>query len=174
MDLAWDAFLQRYRPLAHALARSLTGKSGEAEDIVQEAALALWRACHEDESRIETSVHARNYYLRTVRNLCLAAGRRARAKPLSETEVPRSTEADALAVAAVEERQHALGRLLRELESRDAELIARRFLRGETLAQVSAATGIPVSTLHSRERVLLGRLRERLHREERQEQEDRA
>ncbi len=165
MDFAWDAFLVRYRPLAKHLARAWTGKSSEAEDVVQEATLALLRAVRSGEERFASTAHARNYYLRSVRNLAHSTHRRPAPEPLTNVQDElRAGECDPLALAAVRERQAILEGLVRSLEGFDAELVARRFLRGETLACIADATGLPISTLHSRERALLARLREEFER----------
>jgi len=165
MQLAWEAFLRRYRPMAHALAQGLTGEPDESEDIVQQATYALFRAHREDAERFESAQHARNWFLRTVRNLALQSRRdRSRLRRL-EDEPPTSPDEER-ARAEVEARQLALTTVLRELDPHDRELVARRFLRKETLAQVSESTGVPISTLHSRERAILGRLRTRLERHE--------
>src|SRR6185503_18880154 len=59
-------------------------------------------------------------------------------------------------------RQRALARLLGELEPAVRELIARRFLEHQTLARIAQETGVPVSTLHDREKAALSELRRRL------------
>ena len=82
-------------------------------------------------------------------------------------ELPRSAEPDE-AADRVLERQRVLRAALRRLKAHDRELIARRFLRRETLAQLSEEWSIPISTLHSREKALLARLRREIAREEAQ------
>jgi len=157
--LPWASFLQRYRPVARAIAETLLGPGGDADDLVQEAALSLYAAWRKDPARFETTEHARNYYLRTVRNL--AARSRERQRPTTVlAEDPPDCSTSASQAAELEARRTHLGRLLRSLPHADRELVARRFLRRETLAQVSLATGVPVSTLHNRERGILKRLRE--------------
>ncbi len=166
MHFAWEAFLLRYRPLAAVLARNLTGRPAEAEDVVQEAVLALLRAHRGDGERFESAQHARNYLLRTVRNLAARAGGERHRLSRLEDE-PEARAGDDRAATEVRERHVRLAGLLRELAPEEAELVARRFLRGETLAQVSTTTGIAISTLHSRERAVLRRLRASMERMER-------
>jgi DNA-directed RNA polymerase specialized sigma24 family protein len=57
-----------------------------------------------------------------------------------------------------------LARLMLELDPNGRELITHRFLEHQTLAQVAAQTGVPLSTLHDREHALLAELRRRLER----------
>lgn len=169
--LPWDAFLERYRPMARAIAERLNRSSAEAEDLVQEAALALLAALRADTGRFASTEHARNYFLRTVRNLALRAQERRRATGSLDAEPvdPGTTSPEA---ARLDARRRELQRLVQALPPEDAELIASRFLRRETLARLSARSGIAISTLHNRERALLARLRQALERFEREDASD--
>jgi RNA polymerase sigma factor (sigma-70 family) len=159
---SWEGFLTRYRPMACAIAQSLVTRPADVEDVVQEAALALLRALRAGEPRIASPAHARNYFLRATRNLALRVHRGSgRQEPLHDE--PASPEPDP-ALREVRRRQELLGGLLHELQGEERDLIVRRFLRRETLAQVSAQTGVAISTLHSREKALLAELRRRLER----------
>ena len=167
MQLAWDAFLARYGPMARALASGLARSAAQADDVVQEAALALHSALRREPERFASSEHARNYFLRAVRNLALKTQRAAPREGPLELEPP-ARDPDDPAATAVRERHEALGRLLRELDPAGRELIARRYLRRQTLAEIAADTGVPVSTLHSREQALLAALKRKLEALERE------
>jgi len=156
MSFAWEVFLARYGPMARAIARSLVHPPATAEDVVQEAALALHRAARSEPQRFATVEHARNYFLRAVRNLAARSGRRAG----REGELAHEPEArDELALRAFERRQDALAAALTTLTPEARELVRRRFLAHETLAEIARASGVPVSTLHDRERAALAELR---------------
>jgi DNA-directed RNA polymerase specialized sigma24 family protein len=123
--------------------------------------MALHRALTREPGRFASPEHARNYFLRAVHNLALKSRRDGgREEPL-ERDPPASDE-DGAALQAVVARQEALGRILRELDGPSRELIARRFLEHHTLARIAAETGVPVSTLHDRERALVRELQRRL------------
>jgi len=165
MPFAWEAFLARYGPMARALARPLVRPPATAEDVVQEAALALHRVLAEDPARFADATHARNYFLRSVRNLAARSTRtRGREAPL--VDEPAAQEEALAELQAVRARQEALGRLLRALAPEERALIAQRFLAGETLAATARVLGLPLSTVHDRERALLARLRRALERQE--------
>jgi RNA polymerase sigma factor (sigma-70 family) len=160
MPFSWDAFLARYGPMARLLARPLVRPPATPEDVVQEAALALHRVLQREPARFPDTADARNYFLRAVRNQALRSRRGAREGPL-EVELAGADPHDP-AVRTLRERQAALGRLLVELDPAQREHVARRFLEGHTLARLAAESGIPISTLHDREKALLARLRRRL------------
>jgi RNA polymerase sigma factor (sigma-70 family) len=161
MPLSWDAFLTRYGPMARALASQLVRPPATAEDVVQEAALALHRALARDPERFADHEHARNYFLRAARNLALKSRRDEDHEEQLAAELPAASPDDPAARVTLE-RQRALGRLLVELDPAERELIARRFLEHQTLARIARETGVPVSTLHDREKTLLAGLRRRL------------
>jgi len=64
-------------------------------------------------------------------------------------------------------RLETLREVLGSLPAAEVELLRRRFLARQTLGAVSEATGVPVSTLHGRERALLVKLRRLLEARER-------
>lgn len=166
MQLSWPAFLARYGAMAHSIARAITGSTTEADDLTQEAVLALVRASKEAPERFETDAHARNYFLRAVRNLARKSRRDGRpGRSLEATDPPATRDGDP-DLEAVRERQHRLGQLVRGLAPDERALIVDRFLRRKTLAELSVATGLAISTLHAREKALLARLRARLERDE--------
>jgi len=126
---------------------------------VQEASLALVRAIEQDPQRFESPVHARNYFLRTVRNIASRSHRASQRELPLEAEPPAH---DDPAVREALERQERLARLLRELDPAQRDLIAQRYLERRTLADIARETGVPISTLHGREQALLAFLRKRL------------
>lgn len=168
MPISWDAFLTRYGPMARALAHPLVRPPATPDDVVQEAALALHRALAREPERFADHEHARNYFLRAVRNLALKSRRdAAREEPLAG-ELP-ATNPDDPAARETLLRQRALGRLLVELEPASRELIARRFLEHQTLVRIAQETNVSISTLHDREKALLAELRRKLAALEREE-----
>src|SRR5262249_49164221 len=129
--------------------------------VVQEASLALHRAIEREPERFAEPEHARNYFLRTVRNLAQKSRRDERpAQPLAG-ELPAADAGDPEA-RAIARRQRALARILLELPPGARELIARRYLEHRTLAEIARETGVAISTLHDRERALLAELRARI------------
>src|SRR5688572_19967297 len=165
MRIPWESFLARYSALAKNLAAGLSGSRDDAADIAQEAMLALLRAEREGGERFESMEHARNYFLRTVRNLALRSrARAARVEPLAEL-APGSETRDGQDEAAVA-RLAALARALESLDLGSRALFDARLRERRTLAEISRDTGVPISTLHAREKALLERLRRAVDGEE--------
>lgn len=153
----WESFLERYRGLARNIAAGITGGSDEADDVVQDAAAALHSALLRDPDRFETLEHSRNYFLKTVRNLALKTrGRRPTLQAEEEILPPAPVDDER---ELLEERHAKLHDAMRSLSEEERDLIRRRFEGRETLAQISSAMGVPISTLHSREKSTLARLR---------------
>lgn len=164
MPVSWDAFLTRYSPMARAIARGLARPPSLAEDVVQEASLVVFRAWKADPGRFATSEALRGYFLRTTRNLALKT-RRTAGRETSGLD-PQPIDEAAPEARAVRERQDRLAQVLETLDPEARTWIRRRFVERRTLAELAHETGTPLSTLHSRERALLARLREHWEREE--------
>jgi RNA polymerase sigma factor (sigma-70 family) len=163
MPLSWDAFLARYGPMARLIARSLVQPPSTAEDVVQEALLALHQAEERQPERFEEPTVARNYFLRAVHNLARKSRRDAR-PTLSLDEALAGSDPSAPAAWEERARQEELARCLRELPGAERELIVRRFFEGHTLQRIASERGVALSTLHDREKALLATLRRRLER----------
>jgi len=172
MRIPWESFLARYRALGRNLAAGLTGSRDDADDVVQEAMLALLRA-ERDGERFATLEHARNYFLRAVRNLALR--RRLSAanhEPLRESLGELAFQSEPLpefgGLASELEREKArlsaLDAAVSGLEPDARALFESRLRERRTLAAISDETGVPISTLHSREKALLERLRRAVER----------
>jgi len=143
---------------AYRLARWLTGRSHEAEDLVQEASLRAFRYLH-----TFTGGNARAWFLKIVRNTCYQwRGRAAAAvtdvfderlhSAIQPTGDPEALFARAEGTALIE-------RALNELPLRFRELLVLRELEGLSYRELADVSGIPVGTVMSR----LSRARQALH-----------
>jgi DNA-directed RNA polymerase specialized sigma24 family protein len=124
--------------------------------------LALSAAEKRAPDRFGSLEHARNYFLRAVRTLALK--RRGNVSHAALDEEPGAAVSDAPAsfdsAPAVDPAER-VAALLQELTQAEREFLQQRFLEQCTLAELSARSGIAVSTLYSREKALLERLRRR-------------
>ena len=164
---AFGELYDRYAKPAYSLARRICVDPGLAEDVVQEAFLALWRnPSGYDRARggfgtwLMTVVHHR-----AVDAVRRENTQRKRNVPLtdevSEHNAPSSAGADQDALTGVvgAEVREALQRLPED----QRQVIALAYLGGYTQIEVAALTGIPLGTVKSRTFAAIRRLRTTLH-----------
>jgi RNA polymerase sigma-70 factor, ECF subfamily len=135
------------------LAYRYASNPSEAEDIAQDALLRAWRrrsTLREPERR--------NQWLATiVRNEAFRQHARVRPDPTAAIEAYEGAE-DAQVVATVERAD--LRAALKQLSSRDRELLEMRYQEDLTQAQIARKLGIPEGTA----KVRLHRARDKLRR----------
>ena len=143
---------------AYNLARWLTRRDHDAEDVVQEATLRAYRSF--DRFR---GGDGRAWLLAIVRNTCYTWLEKNRARePVTAFDEekhsgPGGTEAPDSGLLRDEERQR-LGRALEELPPEFREVIVLRELEGLSYKEIAAVAGVPLGTVMSR----LARGRQRL------------
>ncbi|MGE0057966.1 MAG: RNA polymerase sigma factor [Dehalococcoidia bacterium] len=151
-----------YGGLAYALAARVMGVSSDAEDVVQESFLALWRQA----PRLDAKRGLRSYLMTIVHNKAVdrlrQKGRRPEAvlnedapfkapeNEAPETVVEKASEADEVraAMAGLSEDQRTA--------------VEMTYFKGMTINDAAEKLGIPVGTVKSRLRLALGHMRRRL------------
>ena len=154
--------VREHESLAFRTAFVITGDAAEAEDAAQEAFVKAYRSMR----RFRPGAPFRPWLMTIVaneaRNRRKAAGRRAslalRAADEMEKEDPISPEASVVA----EERRSELIRELEGLREEDRVVISCRYFLGLSEAETAAALGCAKGTVKSRTSRALGRLRERM------------
>jgi RNA polymerase sigma-70 factor (ECF subfamily) len=144
---------------ARALASRLLYDRGEAEDVVHDVFLTLWRrpSCFDPDRGT-----GRAWLLTVVRNRSLDHLRRRH--PREDVAELAERLADPYSRDAFEElesaaRSNVLWRLVDKLPPEQASLIRRVYLQGQTQQAISDATGLPLGTVKSRIRLALEKLR---------------
>ncbi|WP_255731598.1 sigma-70 family RNA polymerase sigma factor [Phaeobacter sp. B1627] len=138
--------------------RSGTG-SGQAEEIVQDVMLTVWRkASMFDPQRANVSAWiyqiARNRQIDVIRK---------ENRPLPEAlGAPPADEPDASQILAVEQEAGQLKDALARLKPDQREIIEKAYLGELTHQEISTQTGLPLGTIKSRIRLGLERLRHEL------------
>lgn len=141
------ALIEAYGPGALALARRMLGDAAQAEEVVQEAMLRLWRVAPEwraGEARVSTWLY------RVVANLCTDRLRRARTVPLPEGWDPPddgATPPDARLIAAA--RAEALEAALARLPERQRLAVVLRHLEDRANPEIAAIMGLSVDAVES-------------------------
>ena len=154
--------MREHESLAFRAAFVITGDAAEAEDAAQEAFVKAYRSMR----RFRPGAPFRPWLMTIVaneaRNRRKAAGRRAslalRAADEMEKEDPISPEASVVA----EERRSELMKELEGLREEDRVVISCRYFLGLSEAETAAALGCAKGTVKSRTSRALGRLRERM------------
>jgi RNA polymerase sigma-70 factor (ECF subfamily) len=144
---------------ARALASRLLYDRGEAEDVVHDVFLTLWRrpGCYDADRGT-----GRAWLLTVVRNRSLDHLRRRH--PREDVAHLAERLADPRSRDAFEELESAapsdvLWRLVDKLPPEQACLIRRTYLHGQTQQSIAEATGLPLGTVKSRIRLGLEKLR---------------
>jgi RNA polymerase sigma factor (sigma-70 family) len=165
-DRAFRELFGRYAAVAHAIAFRLVRQAQLAEEIVQEAFLAVWR---NPEGYDRTRGSVRSWLMGTVHHRAVDAVRR------EQTQRRRTEEAAALSVGLVDdptedvvsaidlpEERRVVRTALAELPTEQREVIERMYFDGMSQSQIAERTGIPLGTVKSRTLLGMRRLRARL------------
>ncbi|SHI64070.1 RNA polymerase sigma factor [Wenxinia saemankumensis] len=134
-------------PRALSQAQRMLADRAEAEDVVQEALMRLWRIApdwRQGEARVTTWLY------RVVANLCLdRLRRRGRAAPLDAVPEP-ADDAPGAAEGLLEAARHrALAEALAAIPERQAHAVALRHLEGLGNPEIAAAMDIGVEAVES-------------------------
>ncbi len=159
---ALGAFYDRYSSLVWGLLRRMLGEGGEAEEVMQEAFLQVWRDAKRYDPERATP---RGWLLLIARSRALDRIRKRTA--LQRREEAIASEATARAVAPLGSRRlehlesrerisSALDRLPRE----QRRVIELSFFHGLSQTEIAAHLGAPLGTVKSRALLGMKRLRE--------------
>lgn len=155
---ALTGLVARHRPRLVAIARRITGCPSDAEDVVQDSLLKIWRNVHRlDAGRPFlpwASVVVRHVAIDHVRAEARARDLARRAERPLPAACPFATVDDRL---AAEDRARDLGGL-----DEDRQLLTWIHIDGDTIAQVSRRLGVPNGTVKSRSARARSRLISRL------------
>jgi RNA polymerase sigma-70 factor (ECF subfamily) len=161
---AFEVVLERHADAAFALAYRICGRRPAAEDIAQEAFLAVWRSgARYDRARGSVRtwtlgiVH--NRAVDSLRRSSVHERRRVTDEGIEDTlEAPERTESQAMEKATSREIRGALG----ELPSEQRKVIELAYFGGFTHVEIASMIGTPVGTVKGRMRLGLRKLRDRL------------
>jgi len=167
---AFDELFRRYGAAAHGLALRVTGQQLLAQEVVQDAFLALWRA---PEAYDPSRGPFRSFFLSLVHHRAVDTVRREeRLRKRTERALnPEDIYGEDVAEGVVEEAY--LGQ--RRLEVRDAlstlpsdqrKVLEMAYFGAATQAQISAELGIPIGTVKTRTLAAMRKLRRALYRED--------
>jgi RNA polymerase sigma-70 factor (ECF subfamily) len=160
-ESALGGLYDRYAGVAYGLALRVVRDATLAEDVVQEAFLAVWRgASMFDASRAKVST----WLLSLVHHKAVDAVRReeARPKPAAEDAPERPDDADVARDVLRADDAATVRRALMQLSPAQREVLELAYFGGLTQSELADRLGEPLGTIKSRTHAALARLRELL------------
>lgn len=162
-DAALGVLYDRYGGLAFALAYRLLGDRGLAEDIVQDAFLAVWRRGATFDTR-KGSVRA--WLLSVVRNAAIDRRRGRFRRQAGELDIDdfawKLADDDVWGTVARELDREQVRDALRSLPAEQRETLELAYFEGLTQVEIAERTGHPLGTIKSRARLGLRKLDQEL------------
>ena len=162
---AFEVFYDRHGGAAYSLAYRIVGDRNNAEDVVQEAFLSIWRSGARYD-RARGSVRA--WTLGIVRNRAIDALRRLSGNApkldfddeaaLEQRSSPDRTEELAIQHESAAEVRGAL----RELPDEQSKVIQLAYFGGFTHSEIAEMLGMPLGTVKGRMRLGMEKIRTRL------------
>jgi len=168
-EAAFHTLFERYRALVFNYARTLLHDDGRAEDVLQEAFLAVIRTA----GRYEPRGHFRTWLLRIVRNRCLnrlesERLRRAVSQDARNADRAASPAPSPVAQAEANERLALARAALEELPARQREALVLHAFDSMTYREIAEILDVPINTVKTiihRGRAALARALEQAERE---------
>jgi RNA polymerase sigma-70 factor (ECF subfamily) len=146
---ALEQLYDRHRVLAYSLALRMLGNSGDAEDVLQEAFINVWRAAG--------SYRAERVHHRSIDKL---RGRQSRFQPASlEEGMDAADDTDVWRQVAQNLTGEDVRRALDFLPVEQRETIELAYFRGYTHTQISEMMAVPLGTVKGRMRIGLQKLK---------------
>lgn len=164
---AMEALYQRYYRYAYSLAYHIVHDTAGAEDIVQDAFLAIWRKAstyQKQQGSVRSWLQAIVHH-RAIDCVRAAAHRSTQWLPL-QTEHEQDLPADTPEVweeAWSNEQRLLVRRVLAQLSSEQRQVIELAYFEGYTHAQIAERWNIPLGTVKGRMRLGLQKMRQLLH-----------
>ncbi len=153
---AFSVLFGQFAPRIKALLMRRGTQAAEAEELAQEAMLAIWRkAAQFDPSRATAAA----WIFAIARNLSIDAHRRASPTPAPDPGLAPDPPAIADALLDESERAARVRAVIATLPAEQAEALRLAFFDDRSHADIESLLGIPLGTVKSRLRLAMARLR---------------
>ncbi|GBC87828.1 ECF RNA polymerase sigma factor SigK [bacterium HR12] len=166
---AFEALYRRFAPIAYGLARRVTAQDALAQEVVQDAFLALWRA---PEAYDPARGPFRTFFLSLVHHRAVDAVRReqrlrTRGERAANLERPVGEDVAEGVVreADLELRRKRVLAALEGLPPEQRTVLELAYFGGATQARIAEELGIPLGTVKTRTLAALRKLRRALEQE---------
>lgn len=155
---AFEQLFNYFAPRIKTLMRRSGMDDAAAEELAQEALLAVWRKAHMFDPAT-TGVAA--WIFTIARNLRIDALRRGRGQQASniDAEFLLDGEAQADAVVAAGERENRVRQALAALPPEQVKVVELSFYQEQAHGEIAVVLGIPLGTVKSRLRLAMTKLR---------------
>lgn len=167
---AFDQLFRRYGPSAFGAALRIVRQQALAEEVVQEAFLALWRA---PEAYDPARGPFRSFFLALVHHRAVDTVRReerlrARAERAQNLEPGRGEDVAEVVVddVAMDDRRKEVRGALETLPAEQRRVIELAYFGGYTQTRIAEELGIPVGTVKTRTFAAMRKLRRALYQED--------
>ncbi|HVR30318.1 MAG TPA: sigma-70 family RNA polymerase sigma factor [Thermoanaerobaculia bacterium] len=163
-ESALGVLYDRFAPTLLAICARILGSAGDADDVVQEVFLQVWRqASRYDPARSSVSgwlsLIARSRAIDRLRNRRVAD----RVAAESHVEDPRTDASpEGLRNVFFAERRARISGALQALPAEQREVIELAFFRGLTQNEIAERTGTPLGTVKTRTLLAMKKLRKAL------------
>jgi len=157
---AYRALYQRYAPILLGLLSRILGDRGEAEDVLQEVFLQIWKKAGDFDGRRGRALH----WLATIaRNRALdrrsTIESRRRLAPAAMPAAPEEPLDPVDAANMAEEARH-LHRALAQIPEAQRQVLLLAYFDGLSQTEIAERVGLPLGTVKSHARIGLTRLRD--------------
>ena len=157
---AFAVLYERHGRMAYSLAYRMMGEKQEAEDVVQEAFIKVWRSA--GGYRVGRA-SVRTWILSIVRNSGLdhirSRASRGRMRDKVEASAPTSEPSDAFAEAWRNTQQEQVREALNALPREQLKILEMAYFSGYTHAEIAEHLELPLGTVKGRMRLGLQKLR---------------
>lgn len=156
-ETAFAGLYDLYGGLAYSLALQILRGRTEAEDVVQESFLALWRQAE----RLEAGRNIRGYLMTIVQNKAIDRLRqRKRRKEINlETANEVASESDPAVEAELGSERSRVRQALAALSSEQRSVLEATYFGGFTMNEAAQRLRVPLGTVKSRLRLALAHLK---------------
>jgi RNA polymerase sigma-70 factor, ECF subfamily len=158
---AFRALYQRYASILLGLLSRILGDRGEAEDVLQEVFLQIWKKAGDFDERRGRALH----WLATIaRNRALdrrsTIESRRRLAPAAVPDTAHQQPLDPVDAANVAEEARHLHRALAQIPEAQRQVLLLAYFDGLSQTEIAERVGLPLGTVKSHARIGLTRLRD--------------
>lgn len=156
-EAAFAALVERYEGPIYRFGRSLVRTDADAEDVLQESFLSVWRTVRGGGARKQGDSSVRSWLFTIARHAAYRKGRRRAGEPAQHESLERMGSAagwghheDPERLAAALESRELLGTALAALPDESREVIVLRDVEGLTGPEAAEVLGIELGAVKSR------------------------